>query len=138
MASYNKEIYGKLKAQNERRDLMGGIAGLISGATQGYQREKSMQSADALGQQIGLPQGVGRVIPPGLIAQAMLNKQIAEQAQAARRADMEYQIGQQREMADADREAARQRWVMEQGTREDQFDRTLDWNRENAAQRAKS
>jgi len=138
MASYNKSIYNKLKAQNERRDLMGGIAGLISGATQGYQREKSMQSADALGQQIGLPQGVGRVIPPGLIAQAMLNKQIAEQAQAARRADMEYQIGQQREMADADREAARQRWVMEQGTREDQFDRTLDWNRENAAQRAKS
>ena len=58
MASYNKEIYGKLKEQNERRDLMGGIAGLISGATQGYQREKSMQSADALGQQIGLPQAL--------------------------------------------------------------------------------
>lgn len=138
MASYNKKIYGKLKAQNERRDLMGGIAGLISGATQGYQREKSMQSADALGQQIGLPQGAGRVIPPGLIAQAMLNKQIAEQAQAARRSDMEYQIGQQREMADAEREANRQRWVMEQGTRQDQFDQTMDWNRENAAQRAKS
>jgi len=137
MASYNKEIYGKLKAQNERRDLMGGIAGLISGATQGYQREKSMQSADALGQQIGLPQGVGRVIPPGLIAQAMLNKQIAEQAQKSRRDDLEYQIKQQREMADADREAARQRWVMEQGTREDQFDRTLDWNRESAAAQAK-
>ena len=137
MASYNKEIYGKLKAQNERRDLMGGIAGLISGATQGYQREKSMQSADALGQQIGLPQGVGRVIPPGLIAQAMLNKQIAEQAQRSRRDDLEYQIKQQREMADADREAARQRWVMEQGTREDQFDRTLDWNRESAAAQAK-
>lgn len=138
MASYNKEIYGKLKAQNERRDLMGGIAGLISGATQGYQREKSMQSADALGQQIGLPQGAGRVIPPGLIAQAMLNKQIAEQAQAARRSDMEYQIGQQREMADAERAASQQRWVMEQGTRQDQFDQTMDWNRENAAQRAKS
>ena len=167
MASYNKKIYGKLKAQNERRDLMGGIAGLISGATQGYQREKSMQSADALGQQIGLPQGAGRVIPPGLIAQAMLNKQIAEQAQAARRADMEYQIGQQREMADAERAASQQRWVMEQetrqdqfgqqremadaerkasqqrwvmehGTRQDQFDQTMDWNRENAAQRAKS
>ena len=137
MASYNKEIYGKLKEQNERRDLMGGIAGLISGATQGYQREKSMQSADALGQQIGLPQGVGRVIPPGLIAQAMLNKQIAEQAQRSRRDDLEYQIKQRREMADADREAARQRWVMEQGTREDQFDRTLDWNRENAAAQAK-
>ncbi|MBK6942665.1 MAG: hypothetical protein IPH13_21010 [Planctomycetes bacterium] len=138
MASYNKKIYGKLKAQNERRDLMGGIAGLISGATQGYQREKSMQSADALGQQIGLPQGAGRVIPPGLIAQAMLNKQIAEQAQAARRADMEYQIGQQREMADAERAASQQRWVMEQGTRQDQFDQTMNWNRENAAQRAKS
>lgn len=137
MASYNKEIYGKLKAQNERRDLMGGIAGLISGATQGYQREKSMQSADALGQQIGLPQGVGRVIPPGLIAQAMLNKQIAEQAQAARRADMEYQIGQQREMADADRKAAHARMVMELGTREDQNDRMMDWNRENAAAQAK-
>ena len=137
MASYNKEIYGKLKAQNERRDLMGGIAGLISGATQGYQREKSMQSADALGQQIGLPQGVGRVIPPGLIAQAMLNKQIAEQAQAARRADMEYQIGQQREMADADREAARQRWVATEGQRQDEYDRTMDWNRESAAAQAK-
>ena len=137
MASYNKEIYGKLKAQNERRDLMGGIAGLISGATQGYQREKSMQSADALGQQIGLPQGVGRVIPPGLIAQAMLNKQIAEQAQAARRADMEYEIGQRREMADADRKAAHARMVMELGTREDQNDRMMDWNRENAAAQAK-
>lgn len=137
MASYNKEIYGKLKEQNERRDLMGGIAGLISGATQGYQREKSMQSADALGQQIGLPQGVGRVIPPGLIAQAMLNKQIAEQAQAARRADMEYEIGQRREMADADRKAAHARMVMELGTREDQNDRMMDWNRENAAAQAK-
>ena len=137
MASYNKEIYGKLKAQNERRDLMGGIAGLISGATQGYQREKSMQSADALGQQIGLPQGVGRVIPPGLIAQAMLNKQIAEQAQKSRRDDLEYQIKQQREMADADREAARQRWVATEGQRQDEYDRTMDWNRESAAAQAK-
>jgi len=137
MASYNKEIYGKLKAQNERRDLMGGIAGLISGATQGYQREKSMQSADALGQQIGLPHGVGRVIPPGLIAQAMLNKQIAEQAQRSRRDDLEYQIKQQREMADADREAARQRWVATEGQRQDEYDRTMDWNRESAAAQAK-
>jgi hypothetical protein len=137
MASYNKEIYGKLKAQNERRDLMGGIAGLISGATQGYQREKSMQSADALGQQIGLPHGVGRVIPPGLIAQAMLNKQIAEQAQRSRRDDLEYQIKQQREMADADREAARQRWVATEGQRQDEYDRTMDWNREREAAQAK-
>lgn len=137
MASYNKSIYGKLKAQNERRDLMGGIAGLISGATQGYQREKSMQSADALGQQIGLPHGVGRVIPPGLIAQAMLNKQIAEQAQKSRRDDLEYQIKQQREMADDDREAVRQRWVATEGQRQDEYDRTMDWNREREAAQAK-
>jgi hypothetical protein len=137
MASYNKSIYNKLKAQNERRDLMGGIAGLISGATQGYQREKSMQSADALGQQIGLPHGVGRVIPPGLIAQAMLNKQIAEQAQKSRRDDLEYQIKQQREMADDDREAVRQRWVATEGQRQDEYDRTMDWNRESAAAQAK-
>lgn len=130
MAGYNKDIYRTLKKQNDRRDLMGGIAGLISGATQGYRQEKAMQSGDALGQQLGLPAGAGRVIPPGLIAQAMLNKQIADQAQKARRDDLEYELKQRRDMADAENKAQQARFVQETGTREDMFDRELDYKRD--------
>lgn len=83
---YNKSLFRALDSRMRKVRRRTDLADFISGAITGYRKEQEYQAADALGQELGMTKGAARYISPNILAQAKLNKQIAEES--AKRNDM--------------------------------------------------